>query len=100
LGEFNQKGTIPTRWGTKDQLISAVSTAKAHGIDVLIDAILNVRIEIWNYFYSLTCVLQHKLGADRLETINAVPVDPQNRLKTIGPVREIEVGIVPNSYCI
>lgn len=35
---------------------------------------------------------QHKLGADRTESFPAVPVDPQNRLKEIGPVRMIEVG--------
>ncbi|OCH94385.1 alpha amylase [Obba rivulosa] len=73
LGEFDQKGTIATRWGTKDELIHATAKAKEHGMDVLIDAVLN-----------------HKLGADRMETFPAVPVDPKNRLKDIGPVREIE----------
>lgn len=34
---------------------------------------------------------QHKLGGDRLESFQAVPVDENNRLKTIGPAREIEV---------
>ncbi|KIP05839.1 glycoside hydrolase family 13 protein [Phlebiopsis gigantea 11061_1 CR5-6] len=73
LGEFDQKGTIATRWGTKEELVHAIMVAKAHGIDVLIDAVLN-----------------HKLGADRVETFNAVTVDPNNRLKTSGPVQEIE----------
>lgn len=36
-------------------------------------------------------VRQHKLGADRIETFKAVPVDPNNRVKSIGPAREIEV---------
>ncbi|KAJ2987362.1 hypothetical protein NUW54_g9445 [Trametes sanguinea] len=73
LGEFYQKGTIATRWGTKEELVHAIATANAHGIDVLIDAVLN-----------------HKLGADRPEKFMAVPVDPNNRLKDIGPAREIE----------
>ncbi|KAI0671713.1 alpha amylase [Trametes maxima] len=73
LGEFYQKGTIATRWGTKEELVRAIETANAHGIDVLIDAVLN-----------------HKLGADRPEKFMAVPVDPNNRLKDIGPAREIE----------
>ncbi|KAI9060672.1 glycoside hydrolase family 13 protein [Trametes sanguinea] len=73
LGEFYQKGTIATRWGTKEELVRAIATANAHGIDVLIDAVLN-----------------HKLGADRPEKFMAVPVDPHNRLKDIGPAREIE----------
>ncbi|KAI0661707.1 alpha amylase [Cubamyces menziesii] len=73
LGEFYQKGTIATRWGTKEELAKAVSVANAHGIDVLVDAVLN-----------------HKLGADRPEKFMAVPVDPNNRLKDLGPAREIE----------
>lgn len=44
LGEFDQKGTTATRWGTKDELVKACHAAKASGIDVLIDAVLNVRI--------------------------------------------------------
>ncbi|KAI0367737.1 alpha amylase [Pilatotrama ljubarskyi] len=73
LGEFYQKGTIATRWGTKEELVSAIAAANAHGIDVLIDAVLN-----------------HKLGADRPEKFMAVQVDPENRMKDIGPAREIE----------
>ncbi|KAI0784258.1 alpha amylase [Abortiporus biennis] len=73
LGEFNQKGTIATRWGTKDELVAAIRTAQTHGIDVLIDAVLN-----------------HKIGADRRETFPAVPVDPDHRLHEVGPVRDIE----------
>ncbi|EPT05547.1 hypothetical protein FOMPIDRAFT_132852 [Fomitopsis schrenkii] len=73
LGEFDQKGTVATRWGTREQLLHAVEVARAHGIDVLIDAVLN-----------------HKLGADRTETFMAVPVDPQNRLRDLTPPREVE----------
>ncbi|KAI0775233.1 alpha amylase [Trametes elegans] len=73
LGEFYQKGTIATRWGTKEELVRAIATANAHGIDVLVDAVLN-----------------HKLGADRPETFMAVSVDPNNRLKDLGPPQEIE----------
>lgn len=35
------------------------------------------------------------MGADRTEVFPAVPVDPRNRLKEIGPVRDIEVRYVP-----
>lgn len=44
--------------------------------------------------------LKHKLGADKREAISAVPVDPQNRLKEIGPVRTIEVSLVLSRYVI
>ncbi|EPQ54105.1 glycoside hydrolase family 13 protein [Gloeophyllum trabeum ATCC 11539] len=73
LGEFPQKGSTSTRWGTKDQLLSAIASAREHKIDVLVDAVLN-----------------HKMGADRSERFVAVPVAPDNRLKDIGPPREIE----------
>ena len=42
LGEFSQKGTVRTRWGTKEELLSACSTAKANGVNIIVDAILNV----------------------------------------------------------
>lgn len=35
-------------------------------------------------------VMKHKIGADRLETFQAVPVDPNNRLINEGPAREIQ----------
>ncbi|KAL4074915.1 glycoside hydrolase family 13 protein [Scleroderma yunnanense] len=72
IGEFDQKGTIATRWGTKEQLIQSCSIAKQHGVGVLIDAVLN-----------------HKLGADRVETFTVVSVDPWNRLRDISPEKEI-----------
>ncbi|THV07425.1 glycoside hydrolase family 13 protein [Dendrothele bispora CBS 962.96] len=73
LGEFNQKGTIGTRWGTKEELLNACEIAKRHNMDIIIDAVLN-----------------HKIGADRTEVFPAVPVDENNRLKETGPVRDIE----------
>jgi hypothetical protein len=42
LGEFNQKGSIKTRWGTKDELVRASAVAQQYGIDILVDAVLNV----------------------------------------------------------
>jgi len=74
LGEFNQKGTIRTRWGTKQELLQACQTAQQVGIDIIVDAVLN-----------------HKIGADRTESFQAIPVDPNNRLKEVGPAREVEV---------
>jgi len=35
---------------------------------------------------------QHKLGADRTESVAAVPVNERNRTKEIGPVRDIDVS--------
>ncbi|KAG9007630.1 hypothetical protein FRB94_014148 [Tulasnella sp. JGI-2019a] len=73
LGEFKQKGTTATRWGTKEEFLQCISTAKSHGIGILLDAVLN-----------------HKLGADRTERFQAVEVHPDNRLLDLGPPKEIE----------
>lgn len=51
LGEFNQKGGIPTKYGTKTELKDMIAAAKEHGIVTYIDAVLN-----------------HKFGADSAET--------------------------------
>ncbi|EIN04871.1 glycoside hydrolase family 13 protein [Punctularia strigosozonata HHB-11173 SS5] len=77
LGEFDQKGAIATRWGTKDELLQLSATAKLAGIDLILDAILN-----------------HKLGADRCEPCLAVPVDPKNRMRDLAPPREIEAWTI------
>ncbi|KAJ3734312.1 glycoside hydrolase family 13 protein [Lentinula guzmanii] len=66
LGEFDQKGAVATRWGSKEELLSACRVAKEHQVDIIIDAVLN-----------------HKLGADRVEKFKAVTVDPQNRLREL-----------------
>lgn len=62
LGEFNQKGTIPTKYGTKDEYLVAIRNLKENNIKVLADIVLN-----------------HKLGADEAEDVLAVQDDPENR---------------------
>ena len=42
LGEFEQKGGIATRWGTREEFLSACQKAKTYNIGILIDAVLNV----------------------------------------------------------
>lgn len=60
LGEFDQKGTRPTKWGTKEELQKLISGAQDLGIGIYWDAVLN-----------------HKAGADFTERFPAVKVDPQ-----------------------
>ena len=62
LGEFDQKGTIRTKYGTKQELIEAIEELHKYDIDVYLDAVLN-----------------HKGGADETETFLAIEVDPENR---------------------
>ncbi|NJL01811.1 MAG: alpha-amylase [Spirulinaceae cyanobacterium RM2_2_10] len=67
LGEFDQKGTIPTKYGTKDEYLQAIKVAQAAGLRVYADVVFN-----------------HKLGADATEEIEATPYDRNNRNQPIG----------------
>ena len=58
LGEFNQKGTVKTKYGSKDEYLNCIMTLKQNGIEVYADIVLN-----------------HKMGADMLQTIPATKVD-------------------------
>jgi alpha-amylase len=60
LGEFDQKGAVPTKWGTKRELEDLMCQAQGLGINVIWDAVLN-----------------HKAGADYPEPFQAVKVDPK-----------------------
>ncbi|MBL0387221.1 alpha-amylase [Tumebacillus sp. ITR2] len=62
LGEFNQKGTVRTKYGTKAQLQSAISSLHTNGIQAYGDVVLN-----------------HRLGADGTELANAAEVNSSNR---------------------
>ncbi len=41
LGDKNQKGSVPTRFGTKDSLLRLVAVAHANGLEVYPDIVLN-----------------------------------------------------------
>lgn len=62
LGEFNQKGTIRTKYGTKDQYMAAIKAAHENGISIYADVVFN-----------------HKAGADDTEWIKAAKVAWDNR---------------------
>jgi len=62
LGEFDQKGTIPTKYGTKEEYLSAIKELKENHIKVLADIVLN-----------------HKMGADEPEEVLAFRKDENNR---------------------
>ncbi|KAL4880235.1 glycoside hydrolase superfamily [Aspergillus karnatakaensis] len=72
LGAFDQKGSVPTKWGTKQELQNFALAAQNMGIGVYWDAVLN-----------------HKAGADCLERFLAVKVDPQDRNQEVSPAKEI-----------
>jgi alpha-amylase len=41
LGEFAQKGTVPTWYGTKEQLLNLIETAHGHGLSLFADVVIN-----------------------------------------------------------
>jgi alpha-amylase len=67
LGEFDQKGSVRTKYGTKDEYINAIKIAKQAGIEIYADVVLN-----------------HRLGADKEEDVPATPYAPNNRNEAIG----------------
>ena len=72
LGEFDQKGTVRTKYGTKEEYLEAIHAFHAAGIAVFADIVLN-----------------HRMGGDELEEITAVTDDPENRWEQIGDEQRI-----------
>lgn len=73
LGEFDQKGSVRTKYGTKDEYLAAIKAAQQVGIRIYADAVLN-----------------HKLGADAEEEAEGTPLDPNNRNQPIGEFQKIK----------
>ena len=74
LGEFDQKGTVRTKYGTKQEYLDAISAFHKAGIRVFADIVLN-----------------HRMGGDETEDVVAVRDDPENRNEQIGDERVIRV---------
>ena len=73
LGEFDQKGTVPTKYGSRREYIEAIHSAHAHGIEVYADI-----------------VFDHMMGADGLETVIAEEHAEENRCEKLGAPREMD----------
>jgi alpha-amylase len=73
LGEFDQKGSIRTKYGNRDQYLAAVRSLRAAGIQVYADTVLN-----------------HKMGGDLAETPKATPYPQDDRLHPKGSLQEIK----------
>lgn len=41
LGEFDQKGTIPTKYGTKDEYLRCIQALKKAGLEVYVDTVFD-----------------------------------------------------------
>ena len=75
LGEFDQKGSIKTKYGSKDEYINCIETLKQAGIEVYADVVLN-----------------HKMGADMLQTIPATKVDWGDHYKELSNQEIVRVA--------
>lgn len=65
LGEFDQKSTVPTWFGTKQELLRLIETAHSHGLSLIADVVIN-----------------HNSGADAME-VN--PLTGQERWTLFNP---------------
>nr|WP_294401804.1 alpha-amylase [uncultured Clostridium sp.] len=77
LGEFDQKGTIRTKYGTKDEYIEAIKEAHRNGIEIYGDVVFN-----------------HKAGADDTELVEARQVDENDRNVFIGEEKQIRAHTI------
>lgn len=73
LGEFDQHGSVRTKYGTKDQYLEAIDRLDEHGIRAIADIVLN-----------------HKANGDEKETFHVLKMDPNNRQQPISEPYEIE----------
>ncbi|MEO6917300.1 MAG: alpha-amylase family glycosyl hydrolase, partial [Chitinophagaceae bacterium] len=73
LGEFDQKNSVRTKFGTREEYKNAVEVLHANKIQVYADIVIN-----------------HKAGADETELISVRKVDPEDRDKFISEPYDIE----------
>ena len=72
LGEFDQKGSVRTKYGTRAEYETAIRALQDNGIQAIADIVLNQR-----------------LGADGCEDVLAQEVSGSNRTQTIGDKQTI-----------
>ncbi|HUB60955.1 MAG TPA: alpha-amylase [Puia sp.] len=73
LGEFDQKNSVRTKYGTKQEYLDAIAAVHAAGMQAYVDIVLN-----------------HKAGGDACEVVKARKVDPEDRTKFISDPFDIE----------
>lgn len=73
LGEFDQKSSLKTKYGTKDEYIEAIAAIRCAGVQVYADIVIN-----------------HLAGADEKELVRAIKVNPENRTEIISEPYDIE----------
>ncbi|MFV0401959.1 MAG: alpha-amylase [Oscillospiraceae bacterium] len=72
LGEFDQKGSVRTKYGTREEYLAAIGALQKAGIAAIVDIVLN-----------------HRIGADETEMVEAEKFDPNNRTQRISGEMQI-----------
>lgn len=73
LGEFDQKGSVPTKYGTRDEYLAAIAALHQAGLAVYPDIVLN-----------------HRIGADETERVTVRRSDEADRTREIGGEEQID----------
>ena len=73
LGEFDQKNSVGTKYGTKEEYLNCIHSFHENDISVIADIVFN-----------------HRHGADEKEKFNAILVNPDNRTEVISESHCIE----------
>ena len=72
LGEFDQKNTVATKYGTKKEYLNAIKALQENGIEAYADIVVNQR-----------------MGADETEDVNVVETAAEDRYRVISEEEEI-----------
>lgn len=73
LGEFDQKGTVRTKYGTKAEYVNCVKAAHDAGLQIYADVVFN-----------------HKMGGDAEEEFEAIAFDPSDRNRALSDAETIK----------
>lgn len=73
LGEFDQKGSVPTKYGTKDDYLAAIQALHDNGLRAIADVVLN-----------------HRMGADYAESVSAEVCAGDDRNVELGAPQTIQ----------
>jgi len=77
LGEFDAKGSVATKYGTRAELLELADTLHKNDLNILIDVVFN-----------------HRMGADGYEKVMAREINPSLRDETTTDAEEIEAPTV------
>lgn len=72
LGEFDQRASVPTKYGTKEEYLNAINSLHENNLKVIADIVFN-----------------QKMGADETEKVIAIEDNPANRTESISEPKEI-----------